>query len=84
MKNYYLAVLDLLSTIKRFPQVQIWFDHLKNLYYVECSPSFETVKGKGETLQLAIQDLVDKIESYLSTEEWNDLENLKDELGRSM
>ena len=77
MSNYCIRVLSVLSKIKRFPPVSMWYNYDENCFKVSCSPSFEDIEGTGDTIEVAIQDLVDKLEDYLTNAEWNEIENLK-------
>ena len=77
MSNYCIEVLSVLSKIKRFPPVSMWYNYNENCFKVSCSPSFEDIEGVGDTIEVAIQDLVDKLEDYLTNAEWNEIESLK-------
>ena len=77
MSNYCIEVLSVLSKIKRFPPVSMWYNYDENCFRISWSPSFEDIEGTGDTIEVAIQDLVDKLEDYLTNAEWNEIENLK-------
>ena len=78
--TYEIKVLEYLASINRFPEVRIWKDPQTKQFLVECSPSFEICMGTGESLSLALQDLVKQLEDYLEKDEYNYLEDLRDEL----
>jgi len=75
--EYEIKVIEYLASIKRFPPVQIWKTE-DNRFKVECSPSFTLEEGTGGSLSLALQDLVNKLTNYLTNEEFNYLEDLRD------
>ena len=78
MSNYCIEVLSVLSKIKRFPPVSMWYNYDENCFRISCSPSFEDIEGVGDTIEAAIQDLVCKLKDYLTDNEWNELENLRE------
>lgn len=79
MENYFSKTLYKLAMIKRFPPISLWFDYNEIYFKAECSPSFEEVVGQGDSPELAVEDLVNKLKPYLTTVEKNELENLKEE-----